>query len=369
VGEDSANARESPRVAGSFRVSYPTVDHLVVALTTDLSKGGMFLESNEILPEESVVRVTLEMPGGSGEIPVMCRVVYVRDVEAAAITGKPRGMGVEFLDLTDDYLALIESFVQEHFAGVFQAPPVAERARRLHVLVVDDDEAIRTLVSAPFKKRGDVVRTAVDGFEAFALCLQERPDVIISDVNMPRMDGWQFLRLVRARPQLASVPVLFLTALSSDEDRLRGYQLGVDDYLEKPYRAKELSARVDRIVARADAQPREGEGGSSLRGDLSQVSMASLLSFLQMEQKSGELRLQSEEHAARLFLNRGRALRIELEHELFPESPTAAVFQVLDWQRGTFEFLAGPVSGEDEIQSTLTALLLEHARINDEKKR
>jgi two-component system, OmpR family, response regulator len=369
VSDEAQNSRESPRVAGTFRVKYETLDQLVVAFTADLSKGGMFLETGELCAVDELLRVILELPGGSGEIPVTGRVAHVRDADAAAITQKPCGMGIEFLDLTEDCLALIESYIQERFAGVFQAPPAVVPMRRLRLLVVDDDEAIRLLVSAPFKKRGDTVRTAVDGFEAFAMCLGEQPDAIICDVNMPRMDGWQFLRLLRSRPQLAPIPLLFLTALANDEDRLRGYQLGVDDYLEKPYRSKELQARVDRMVARAAEAPRRAEGEATmLRGDLSQVSMASLLSFLQMEQKSGELRIVAE-GTARLFVRDGRALRVALDDELMPESPVAALYRVLDWTSGTFEFIAGEIAGEDEIQSTLTALLLEHARLSDEKKR
>jgi CheY-like chemotaxis protein len=372
VSDEADNARGSPRVTATFRVSYPTVDQLVVSFTADLSKGGMFLESapNELHAVDTLLSVVLELPGGAGEIPVVCRVVHVRDVEAAKITGKPIGMGIEFLDMNEEYLALIESFIHEHFAGVFTAPPEEPTTRRrLQVLIVDDEEAIRALVAAPFKKRGDLVRTVADGFEAFAEVLRERPDVVVCDVSMPRLDGWQFLRLVRSRPQLASLPVLFLTALSNEEERLRGYQLGVDDYVEKPYRARELLVRVDRLVERATHAPREAADESTLRGDLSQVSMASLLSFLQMERKSGVLRVVTESGGARLFVRDGKALRIELDDELLPESPQAAIFRLLDWTGGNFEFVAGAVEGEDEIGMTLTALLLEHARLRDEEKR
>src|SRR6185312_11067917 len=100
--------------------------------------------------------------------------------------------------------------------------------------------------------------------------------LIVSDVNMPKMDGWQLLRLLRTKPQYATVPVLFTTTLSGEADRLRGYRLGVDDYLAKPFRVAELRARVHQLLARASARPVAPEAAApatrSLRGDLAHVS-------------------------------------------------------------------------------------------------
>src|SRR6185295_3252169 len=122
------------------------------------------------------------------------------------------------------------------------------------VLAVAYKPMYQQLIAAAFHPE-DRVRFAANGFEALALCGRETPDLIVSDVNLPKMDGWQLLRLLRTKPQFAAVPLLFMTPLSGEADRLRGYRLGVDDYLAKPFRVAELKARVDRLLARAAASP------------------------------------------------------------------------------------------------------------------
>src|SRR5262249_13623057 len=150
----------------------------------------------------------------------------------------------QFRDVPEDTLMLLEGYISERMsADAAQVSPIRAE-KRLSVVVADDDATCQKLAAAPFRARGDYVRVAGDGMEALAMCLQEQPDVVLSDVNMPGMDGWQLLRLLRARPNLQAVPVIFLTTLADEEERLRGYQMGVDDYVAKPYRSIELRARV-----------------------------------------------------------------------------------------------------------------------------
>src|SRR5258708_37267644 len=104
------------RVQATFKVSYGTVDQLLDAYSSDLSKGGMFLTTDQFLPVNAVIRVNLELGEGSVEIPVICRVVYVRDAAAARSVGKPSGMGIEFLDMTAESLRLIEAYIAERIA-------------------------------------------------------------------------------------------------------------------------------------------------------------------------------------------------------------------------------------------------------------
>jgi DNA-binding response OmpR family regulator len=240
--------------------------------------------------------------------------------------------------------------------------------RRLSVLVVEDDVACQKMAAAPFRARGDYVRVAPDGFEALAMCLQEPPDVVLSDVQMPRMDGWQLLRMIRSRPQLADIPVIFTTTLNDETERLKGYQLGVDDYIGKPYRSGELRARVDRLAARSQPLRAKPVEKQSLRGDLTQVSVASVLSFLELEQKTGQLVVLKEGKNGRLFVQKGRPLRADLDDAVLGATPREQAFEILDWQQGEFEFQAGEIDGLDELKCTMTNLLLEHARVRDEEK-
>jgi DNA-binding response OmpR family regulator len=243
------------------------------------------------------------------------------------------------------------------------APP-----RRLSVVIVDDDHGCRTMAAAPFRQRGDYVRALGDGVDALAACLKEVPDIIVSDVQMPRMDGWTLVRMVRSRPTLSSVPFVFLTTLGSEAERLKGYQLGVDDYIAKPFPGRELQARVDRIVTRVQKAPRALAEKKTLRGDLAQVGLPSVLSFLELERKTGELLVLAEK-PAHLFVREGRLLRLEVDGVLADATSFELVYEVLGWQKGQFEFAAHEVPGEDLIGTTVTALLLEHARLSDESRR
>jgi CheY-like chemotaxis protein/Tfp pilus assembly protein PilZ len=241
----------------------------------------MFLASDQFLPVNSTLILKLELPNRGGELSVTCRVVYTRDKVTGDKSGKPAGMGVQFLDLDEQALTRIGQFIAEKSMSA-DADPQSSRDKPLSVLVVDDDHSSREAAAKPFRDRGDHVRTASDGVDALAACLKAPPDVILSDVQMPRMDGWQLVRIVRSRPQLAQVPMLFLTRLRGEDERLKGYQLGVDDFVPKPSRPEELVARVDRVVRRIK-RPSPAQAQKMLRGDLEQVSLASVLSFLELE--------------------------------------------------------------------------------------
>jgi uncharacterized protein (TIGR02266 family) len=366
MGSDEGT-RTSPRVEGTFRVCYRSIDELLVAYSSDLSKGGMFLQSDRFLPVNAVLRLQLELEPGAAEIPIICRVVYVRDEKTGRAVGKPAGMGIEFLDLTNECLQLIEAFIGEKMTGG-EPLPLPTRARRLSVLIVDDDAGCRTLAAQPFRQRGDYVRVANDGFDALALCLKEPPDLIVSDVNMPRMDGWNLLRMVRARPTLASVPFVFLTTLSGEEERLRGYQLGVDDYVGKPFRGKELQARVDRIMERTQRMTHALAEKKSLRGDLEQVGLPSVLAFLELEKKTGEL-LVVGERTAHLYLRDGRLVRVDVDGMPSDVAMLDVLYNVLSWRAGQFELAVRDVPHDDSLHMSITQLLLEHARFSDEANR
>lgn len=237
----------------------------------------------------------------------------------------------------------------------------------LDVLVVDDDPRWREYSAEPFLRRGDRVRTVADGLEALSMCVSDPPDIVLTDVNMPRMDGWQLLRMIRARPNLAGVPVVFLTSLDGDEERLKGYQLGVDAYIPKPFHPDELLLRVHRVVRRR-RQAAETDTQGTLRGDLENVSAASLLSFLAVERKTGILVVVGDE-VARIFMKDGRALRVELEGQASTLASRDALLDILNWNQGQFEFSSERVGGVDEIRTAISALVLEHARKQDEEGR
>ena len=125
------------------------------------------------------------------------------------------------------------------------------------VLVVDDEAMLADLLSQALRHEGWETATAKDGLDALAKATSFHPDVVILDVQMPRMDGLETLERLRARdPEL---PVLFLTARDAVADRVQGLRAGADDYVTKPFRLAELLARVRALLRRQAAEPAEGE--------------------------------------------------------------------------------------------------------------
>ena len=119
------------------------------------------------------------------------------------------------------------------------------------ILIVDDDPWILRMVSTLLEKKGFTIVTASDGEEGLIRADQCKPDLIISDVMMPKMDGWSMVKALRSRPELAITPVIFLTALGGEDDRIKGFRLGADDYLPKPFRFEELDLRVSNALKKA----------------------------------------------------------------------------------------------------------------------
>lgn len=240
-----------------------------------------------------------------------------------------------------------------------------------HVLVADDDAWILRMVATVLEKRGYSVETAVDGEDALARALARPPDLLITDVMMPKVDGWALVRQLRAHPELAMIPVIFLTALSSEDDRIRGFRLGADDYVAKPFRFEELDLRVTKTLRRTQAamqETREQLGGSGLRGDLAQVGLSSLLVLIEMERKTGLLQLRAPNGpSAQILVRDGKVVHARLDDV---EEPVDAecVYYLLTWGAGEFEFIVCLVEGVDRVNVSTTHLLMEGARLIDEER-
>lgn len=134
------------------------------------------------------------------------------------------------------------------------------------VLVVDDDPHIRDLLTFALGKAGLATREAGDGEAALAAIAERAPDLVILDINMPRMDGIEVCRRIRAQGQL---PVLFLSSRDDEIDRILGIELGADDYVVKPFSPREVVARVAAILRRVNLSPPPPPPGAVHIGRLS----------------------------------------------------------------------------------------------------
>ena len=128
-----------------------------------------------------------------------------------------------------------------------RAHPAGEQAAPL-ILLVDDAEDLRTVLTGVLEAAGFRVVTAANGREALRSVFAERPDLVVLDLGLPDLDGLEVLTRIR---EMADLPVLVLTARSVDRDKLKGFQLGADNYVTKPFSNAELTARITALLRRA----------------------------------------------------------------------------------------------------------------------
>ncbi|HXE71737.1 MAG TPA: response regulator [Candidatus Nitrosotenuis sp.] len=134
-------------------------------------------------------------------------------------------------------------------------PKVEQDLRGRRILVVDDDEHIRKSLSTYLGMEEFAVDTAASGAEALSSARANPPDLMVLDIMMPEMDGFEVVEALRAEPSTARVPIILLTARGQDSDILRGYQLGVSSYLTKPFNLDELVGIIREVFQTVDRQP------------------------------------------------------------------------------------------------------------------
>lgn len=126
------------------------------------------------------------------------------------------------------------------------------------ILIVDDEPAIRMGLASTLGQHGYNVVTAIDGIEGLLKAKQTLPDLILSDVMMPDLNGFEMRKVMSAEPQLASIPFIFLTARSASGDKVTGIRNGADDYVTKPFETEELLARIEAVLRRVQAERERG---------------------------------------------------------------------------------------------------------------
>ena len=172
----------------------------------------------------------------------------------------------------------------------------------IQILVVDDESRMRKLVKDFLQREGYSVLEAGDGMEAMDIFYEQKIDMVILDVMMPRMDGWQTCREIRRD---STVPIIMLTARSEERDELQGFELGVDEYISKPFSPKILVARVGALLKRiygTDAEEKMEAGGIELDKAAHQV---------QVDGKSIDLSYKEFELLTYFLENQGIALSRE----------------------------------------------------------
>lgn len=344
----------------TFAVHFESPDDFLVEYTDALRLGRIELPLPQPLAPRTAVRVRLELPDSA--------VLYLTGTAGEVIVGTGATQ-IRLHALSSAQQRALEGCV-ETLLGARSEDAELQAPQVLNVLLVDDLVSQRIELGDALRASGLLVRAAENGLLALSSALKKVPDVILTDVEMPQMDGWTLLRSLRRRKRLLHVPVVFLTKLSDELSRLRGYRMGADDFLPKSMDVQEIIARLYGAVARRRQLP-ELSAAHGLRGDLEHVRLGSLLAFLESERRTGALRLHNGSDNATLRLTSGALAGVENLGRY--DHPHDRVFELLSWSFGQFEFLAEAVPAAEQpanaAQTTPVAyLLMEHARREDEAK-
>jgi DNA-binding response OmpR family regulator len=267
------------------------------------------------------------------------------------------------------------------------------------VLVVDDDPWSQQVIASQLTRAGFRVDSAGDGWEALIMAGHGQPDLIVIEVHLPTTDAWSLAGEVRGHARLANVPFIFMAGDSPGLRPGKGFRPGLDQLLLKPFTIVDLRAAVDmalgdrakapagasptrlmvevpssasmisRLSAQAPPPPSESwemEGlEPALRGSLVRFGLSSLLMVIELERMSGVVTLQCPSGVGRAAIRNGRVIRARIDGD--PGIHGAqAIHDMLKWSNGTFEFDAGSVDGEDEIDRSTSFLVMEAARLADE---
>jgi len=210
-------------------------------------------------------------------------------------------------------------------------------ARKLRLLAVDDNRLILKVIEDYFVPKGWEVTVAESVAAARAALAVADPDIIVSDILMPDIDGWTFFEDVRNRQATSSVPFVFLTVERELPQRLRGLHLGADDYMTKPFAVEELFVRIERLLERAATMrhAQRGTGESLLAGSVEHLAISDLLQILSLNGKDGTVRLERGGEAGRIEFSGGRIV----DAQAGGARGAKALFRMLGWSDATFRVL------------------------------
>jgi len=234
-----------------------------------------------------------------------------------------------------------------------------------HLLLVDADPKSLRVMEVSLKKAGFTVTSAVNGRDALEKCAISAPDLILSDTKMPEMDGFDLCRRLKQDDRFKGTPFIFLTGQKSVEYKVKGLELGVDDYLTKPIYIKEIVTRVNVLLKKKEKERSEKRDlKASFAGNLSDMSVVDLVQTLEMGKKSGALHIKSKKgFEAVVWFRDGRIVDCALGEKLTGET---AFYRVLNWQEGEFAIEFKPVEREERIRTSTQGLLMEGMRRIDE---
>jgi CheY-like chemotaxis protein len=244
----------------------------------------------------------------------------------------------------------------------------AAAGKTVKLLLADDNPLMRDLVSKSLEPFCEVV-IANDGADALLKVIDEPPDVILCDYKMPGLDGRQLFEKLRGREATRHIPFLFMASRTDIEEKLRPMVDGVEDFIAKPFLAKDLVRMTKKIVDRLHLEKLQKQASRPgvIQGRLEEMSMIDLMQSLEMGQKSCRLLVKKAGEAGELYFASGQCRDAKIGNLVGDD----AVYKVLLWTDGEFEidFNAANASPNTTTTRSTTGLLMEAMRLMDEASR
>ena len=234
------------------------------------------------------------------------------------------------------------------------------------ILLVDADPRSLRVVEVSLRKAGYNVACAEDGEAALAIVEAQLPDLVICDTKLPKLDGYALVRRLKEQPETATMPIVFLAAARSVEDKIRGLELGVEDYLTKPIFVRELLARVNVVLARRAQESIVTQKPSTLRtrfaGSTADMTVIDLLQTFEISRKSGTITFKDGSRLGHVWFKDGRLIDAEVAALRGEE----AVYRLLVWGEADFEVDFGLGDRDEVVEMQTSALVMEGMRRADE---
>jgi two-component system alkaline phosphatase synthesis response regulator PhoP len=235
------------------------------------------------------------------------------------------------------------------------------------VLIVDDEREVIDVLKFSLQNLGYEVITAKNVEEALDYLAIQLPDLIISDIIMPGIDGLQFCKTIRKDPNTRHIPFVFISSKTSIEDRIKGLKTGADDYIAKPFNIVELNARLSMLFQRVEKSKQAALAArKSTKGSLGQINLVDLLGIFEMSKKTGLLTISKENYFGSLYLEHGNII-----HCVFQDvEGEEAFYRLLRWKdEGEFEFTPAISPDHKTIEQGTHSLIMEGLKQIDEEKK
>lgn len=239
------------------------------------------------------------------------------------------------------------------------------------ILIVEDEPGMIELLTVALEDEGYSISIANNGQQGLKKVDEESPDLIISDVMMPDMNGYDFCQQLRENPKTAAIPFIFLTAKKDVSDRVRGLNLGADDYISKPFHVVEVVARIKTLMQRVkrarptQAQATISEPEAAFAGDLEKMSIGEVVQTIALTRKNGRLLVVNTGRRGEVYFQEGMVTYADVDRKKGEE----AVYRLLAWKNGQFKFDSGVAAKTRNLQKSAEGLLMEGMRRIDEYNR